>query len=210
MPSHSLSELILLAPPLLFALTIHEFAHGCVASFFGDPTAKMQGRLTLNPLKHLDPIGTLAFFFISFGWARPVPVNPNYFRNPRKDMLWVALAGPATNIALAVLAAVAFHVFDGAATFPLWARVVFYLGLVNIWLAAFNLIPIPPLDGSVLVERALPAKWWPGYLNFRRYALPLVVLVIIVGNYVNVGGEPVFQRLADGSINWWITVLGGH
>ena len=91
MPNVDIQGLILLAPPLLFALTIHEFAHGYVAFFFGDPTAKMNGRLTMNPLKHLDPIGTLAFFFIHFGWAKPVPVNPNYFKNPRQDMLWLPL-----------------------------------------------------------------------------------------------------------------------
>ena len=91
--NHFITELIILAPPLLFALTFHEFAHGFVAYRLGDPTARDAGRLTLNPLKHLDPLGTIAFFFIKFGWAKPVPVNPNYFKNPKKDMLWVALAG---------------------------------------------------------------------------------------------------------------------
>ena len=91
-----------------------------------------------------------------------------------------------------------------------WARIVFYLGLVNIWLAAFNMIPIPPLDGSVLIERFLPAAWWPRYLHLRRYAFPLVFLVVIIGNYLNVGGQPLFERLANGSFNWWLNLLGGH
>lgn len=103
--NHFITELLLLAPPLLFALTFHEFAHGLVAYRLGDPTAKAAGRLTLNPLKHLDPLGTIAFFFIKIGWAKPVPVNPGYFKNPKKDMLWVALAGPATNLVLAVVSA---------------------------------------------------------------------------------------------------------
>ncbi len=94
-----------MAPPLLLALTLHEYAHGYVAYRLGDPTARNAGRLTLNPLSHLDPIGTIAFFFIKFGWAKPVPVNPYYFKNPRQDMLWVALAGPVTNLLLAVASA---------------------------------------------------------------------------------------------------------
>ena len=99
-------EIVILAPPLLLALTLHEFSHGVVAYSLGDPTAKMMGRLSMNPIRHLDPIGTIAFFFIKFGWAKPVPVNPVHFRNPRKDMLWVALAGPASNLFLAIVSAI--------------------------------------------------------------------------------------------------------
>lgn len=112
-----LQRIILLAPPILFALTIHEFAHGYVALTLGDPTAKAEGRLTLNPLKHLDPIGTIAFFLVNFGWARPVPVNPYYFKNPRKDMLWVALAGPVTNMGVAVISAILIKVVILLASF---------------------------------------------------------------------------------------------
>lgn len=100
-----ITRILILAPPILLALTLHEYAHGYVAYRFGDPTAKAMGRLSFNPLKHLDPIGTLAFFLINIGWARPVPVNGAYFRNPKKDMLWVALAGPLSNLALAIFSA---------------------------------------------------------------------------------------------------------
>ena len=98
-------KIIILAPPVLFALTFHEFSHGYIAYRLGDPTAKALGRLTMNPLRHLDPWGTLAMFLVKLGWARPVPVNPHFFKNPRRDMLWVALAGPASNLLLALLSA---------------------------------------------------------------------------------------------------------
>ena len=101
-----LLQLIIQAPPLLFALTMHELAHGYIAYRLGDPTAKEAGRLTMNPLKHLDPLGVIAFIIMKIGWAKPVPVDPRYFRNPRKDMLTVALAGPAANVLLAIASAV--------------------------------------------------------------------------------------------------------
>ena len=101
-----------MAPGLLVALVFHEVAHGYVAYLLGDPTAKAQGRLTLNPLKHLDPLGTLAFFFVQFGWAKPVPVNARYFRNPRQGMMYTAMAGPGINFTLAVVFALAFHMLS--------------------------------------------------------------------------------------------------
>ena len=104
-----IQQIVLLACPILIAVTFHELAHGYVAYRLGDPTAKMLGRLTLNPLKHLDPVGTLAFIVTRMiGWAKPVPVNPNNLRNPKKDMMWVSIAGPATNFVIAIIAAIAF------------------------------------------------------------------------------------------------------
>jgi Zn-dependent protease len=213
---------IILFCVLVPSIILHEIAHGWVALACGDDTAKRAGRLTLNPLAHIDPFGTIILPIILvlsgigwFGYAKPVPVNVGRLRSPRNQGVLVSLAGPATNVVIAALAAVVFHVFNGfggpgATGVALWARIVFYLGLVNIWLAAFNMIPIPPLDGSVLIERFLPAAWWPRYLHLRRYAFPLILLVVVVGNYVNVGGQPVFERLANGSFNWWFSLLGGH
>jgi hypothetical protein len=111
-------QLIIQLPPLLFALTIHELAHGYVAWRLGDPTAKNEGRLTLNPLKHLDPLGVLAFIIMKIGWAKPVPVDPRYFRNPQRDMLLVALAGPGSNVILAVASAALAHLFVAMHPFP--------------------------------------------------------------------------------------------
>jgi Zn-dependent protease len=216
--SHKItSDEIILFCVLVPSIILHEIAHGWVALACGDDTAKRAGRLTLNPLAHIDPIGTIILPVIlvlsGFGWfgyAKPVPVNVSRLRSPRNQGVLVSLAGPATNVVIAAVAAVVFHLSNGADNFTLWARILFYLGLVNVWLAAFNMLPIPPLDGSVLIERFLPAAWWPRYLHLRRYAFPLVLLVVVIGSYVSVGGESVFQRFSDGTINWWVHVLGGN
>ena len=190
MHNFDLQGLILMAPPLLFALTIHEFAHGSVAYFFGDPTAKALGRLTLNPLKHLDPIGTIAFFFIRFGWAKPVPVNPNYFKNPRQDMLWVALAGPATNLLMAVISAIlakliilaAANVSLGSAAtailYPM-AKMLVASVWINLVLCIFNFLPIPPLDGSRILTGLLPEHLARPYASLERYGFIILILLML-------------------------------
>jgi Zn-dependent protease len=190
MNSIDIPGLILLAPPLLFALTIHEFAHGYVAYFFGDPTAKALGRLTLNPLKHLDPIGTIAFFFIRFGWAKPVPVNPNYFKNPRQDMLWVALAGPATNQVMAVVSAILTKfIILTASNVPLnsaaiailypMAKMLVASVWINLVLCIFNFLPIPPLDGSRILTGLLPEHLARPYASLERYGFIILILLML-------------------------------
>ena len=159
----AIRQLIIQAPPLLFALTVHELAHGLVAYRLGDPTAKNEGRLTMNPLKHLDPWGVLAFIIMKIGWAKPVPVNPRYFKNPRKDMLLVALAGPGANVALAIASASLAHLVAALYFLPFFVlqplvRMLVASVWINIVLAVFNCIPIPPLDGSkVLMSLLSPA-----------------------------------------------------
>ncbi len=186
------SQLIIQAPPLLLALTLHEYAHGYVAFRLGDPTAKNAGRLTLNPISHLDPIGTIAFFFIKFGWAKPVPVNPLYFRNPRKDMLWVALAGPVTNLVLAVVSALLLRVIVfGASSLPpsqLVHAVLVPLSLmlvtsiwINLVLCIFNFLPIPPLDGSRILTGLLPEDLARTYSSFERYGFIIILLLAFSG-----------------------------
>jgi Zn-dependent protease len=187
-----ITELIILAPPLLLALTFHEFAHGFVAYRLGDPTAKDAGRLTLNPLSHLDPIGTIAFFFIKFGWAKPVPVNPSYFRNPKKDMLWVALAGPLTNLALAVVSAILTKtIWMLAAMIPYSAMAEAILvplnGMliasvwINLVLCIFNFLPIPPLDGSRILVGLLPNDLARSYLKIERYGFIIILVLAFSG-----------------------------
>ena len=154
--------LLLLIPPLLFALTFHEASHGWVALRLGDPTARLLGRLTLNPLAHLDPLGTLVFLIPPhIGWAKPVPIDVRYLRHPRRDMMWIALAGPVSNVLLALgfgtLLRVARAVslpFSGAAEMAL-IRMVAWGVVLNLGLAAFNLIPIHPLDGSKVLAGLL-------------------------------------------------------
>lgn len=187
-----ISQLIILAPPLLFALTIHEFAHGFVASRLGDPTARDAGRLTLNPLKHLDPLGTIAFFFIKIGWAKPVPVNPSYFKNPRKDMLWVALAGPATNLAVAVASAILtkgiwllatilpYSAAIEAILVPLNAMLIASVW-INLVLCIFNFLPIPPLDGSRILMGLLPDRLALSYMRVERFGFILILILAFSG-----------------------------
>ncbi len=185
-------QLIILAPPILLALTLHEFAHGYVAYRFGDPTARDQGRLTLNPLKHLDPLGTLAFFIIKIGWAKPVPVNPGYFKNPRKDMLWVALAGPAVNFVLAVISALCVKVvWFIATTIPYSAlaeailvplnEVLMASVWINLVLCIFNFLPIPPLDGSKILAGLLPPDLARSYASVERYGFAIIMLLAFTG-----------------------------
>ena len=185
-------QLIIMAPPILLALTVHEFAHGYVAFRLGDPTAQAMGRLTLNPLKHLDPLGTLAFFIIKIGWAKPVPVNPAYFRNPRKDMLWVALAGPAVNLVLAVISALAVKVvWFIAANIPYSQMVEAILVPLNqvlmasVWinlvLCIFNFLPIPPLDGSRILAGILPPHLARSYASVERYGFIIILVLAFSG-----------------------------
>jgi Zn-dependent protease len=187
-----ITQLIILAPPLLFALTFHEFAHGYVAYRLGDPTAKDAGRLTLNPLKHLDPIGTIAFFFIKFGWAKPVPVNPAYFRNPRRDMLWVALAGPMTNLALALISAVvtkALWLFASSLPYSSIAEAILVplnaMLIASVWinlvLCIFNFLPIPPLDGSRILTGLLPQNLAISYMKIERYGFIIILVLAFSG-----------------------------
>ena len=182
----NLQVLILLAPPILLALTFHEFMHGWVAYRLGDPTAKLAGRLTMNPLVHLDPIGTIMIFLVRFGWAKPVPVNPRYFSQPKRDMLLVSVAGPAANILLAFLSGLLLRsIYAGTFNFlpvnilkPVYNMVNFSLQ-INLALAIFNLLPVPPLDGSKILYGLLPYRYEYIYEYLERYG-PFVLMGLIL------------------------------
>ena len=200
------------------SIILHEVSHGWVANAFGDDTAKRAGRLTLNPVAHVDPVGTLivpALLSLTsagvFGWAKPVPVNVGRLRSPRNQGVLVSLAGPAMNAALAAIMAVVFIdvIRPGLPPFgqlPVSAQIVFYAGLVNVWLCIFNLIPIPPLDGSVLFERLLPARYWPTYLRFRQYTMPILMGLVLLNFFLYPHGP--ITWLFDRLFNWWVHVLG--
>jgi Zn-dependent protease len=189
---------------LIVAVILHEISHGVVALWFGDDTAKKAGRLTLNPVPHIDPFGSIVLPAMGaitgipvIAWAKPVPVNPNQMRNPRRDMLWVGLVGPFSNFVLMVGAAVAAKAIypDPVTRFgvifqadqPLGFRILLSFAIVNLFLGIFNLLPIPPLDGSSLLERVLPERYLPGWYKFRPYGiLVLFALVFFTGIFSTV------------------------
>jgi Zn-dependent protease len=183
----NIQEIIITAPPFLFALTVHEFAHGYVAYRFGDPTASSLGRLSLNPLKHLDPIGTLAFFLIKIGWAKPVPVDARYFKNPRRDMLWVSLAGPGVNLALVLASALLAKliILTGAGMPRFFIMPLLQMTVASIWinimLGVFNLVPIPPLDGSKILLGLLPRELAHAYSRLEPYGFIILLVLFYTG-----------------------------
>ena len=172
---------------LVFAvLPLHEFAHAFAAHLLGDDTAKWNGRLTLNPLKHLDPLGALMLVFVGVGYAKPVPVNPFNFRNRKRDMALTALAGPASNLLMAVVAVALFRVCsliitDMQVLTYFWLVLIVVIARVNIGLAVFNLLPIPPLDGSRIFGLFLPERWTYTLERYSRQITLVVMVLLLVG-----------------------------
>jgi len=192
-----LATLVLLIPPILAALTIHEFAHGWAAWKLGDPTAYQQGRLTLNPLAHLDPIGTVMLFLFHFGWAKPVPVNPFNLRRPKTDMIWVALAGPVSNVLLAAIVGILIEPLMNAGLiepFGVFYRMMTLAVFINLMLAVFNLLPIPPLDGSKVVAGLLPYEYQAGWARFEMVGPFVLIGLILIGQLtgVSIFGATIF------------------
>jgi len=175
-------DMIFRIPALLIALTIHEYAHARAAVWLGDPTPRFEGRLTLNPIAHLDPLGLLMLWLFKFGWAKPVPINPGNFRNWRKGMLLVSFAGPASNILLAFTSAIIItvlakmHLLSGGL-----ATVLKLTYNYNIILAIFNLIPIPPLDGSKMLSSLLPGRIAYYFDSIEQYGPFILMALVYIG-----------------------------
>jgi Zn-dependent protease len=181
-PVGAIQMLLLMIPGLLLAVTVHEVAHGWVADRLGDPTARLAGRLTLNPVPHIDPLGALAFVIAGFGWARPVPVNARNLRRPIRDMAWVAAAGPLSNFVMAFIGLVLLVLTSQFVESPFVARPVAgmlrFVYTFNLSLAIFNLIPLPPLDGGHFLPYFFPRQSWPLLARLQQYG-PLILLLLV-------------------------------
>jgi Zn-dependent protease len=212
---------------LLPTVILHEVSHGVVANYFGDDTAKRAGRLTLNPLRHIDPVGSvvlpivlLLLHYPAFGYARPVPVSVNRLRHPRNDSVLVSLAGPATNLVSAAISGLIVYLWVGRGVVydpavgeyirrgllfdpdysPLIPSFFFALGLVNVVIGAFNLIPIPPLDGSAILERFIPVQLLPNYYRLRQLSMILILLLVISrSNFLT--------TIFDDVERWWLDIV---
>jgi Zn-dependent protease len=213
------TQSLLILAVVVPSIILHEVSHGLVALWFGDDTAKRAGRLTLNPVPHIDPFGTIILPAVltlsgagAFGYAKPVPVDVSRLRSPRNQGLVVSLAGPFTNLLLVAASVVWLRFLRPPSTLlsvifnpgraGIVDRLVFYLGYVNVILATFNLLPLPPLDGSAIVERLLPRRWWPTWLQLRQYAMPvLLILVLLLPGVLNRVFAPALRL-------WGRTLLG--
>ncbi len=216
--TESLIEFLFVIPCVLIALTFHEVAHGFMAFKLGDPTARNFGRLTLNPLKHLDPIGTICMIFFHFGWAKPVPINSRYFKKPRRDMALTAAAGPIMNFILAfagilirqILIAV-FNIFPAGSQFTYYiqsaAIMLFtYFHILNLSLGLFNLIPIPPLDGSRIFYVFLPPKFYFGIMKYERY----IQLALLIALWTGIVSLPLSKAVSwiSGGMQFLVSWIG--
>jgi Zn-dependent protease len=209
---------------VLIALTVHEYAHGLVAYWLGDPTAKHEGRLTLNPVAHLDPLGTLMFLLIRFGWGKPVPVNPRYFKHYRRDTALVAVAGPVSNLLIAVGAYIVlfalasrlpqvgdilFGAVEGNPALRLVIETLRTSVIINLGLMAFNLLPIAPLDGSKILGAFVPLKYEDQYEQYLQYGTYVLLSLLILERLFNV---PILLGWIYGIINpilHLLSLIGG-
>lgn len=206
--------------PLVAAIVLHEVSHGWVANAFGDPTARDRGRLSLNPIRHVDPIGTVVLPLVLavsgapvFGWAKPVPVLAKRMRNPRVHMMIVALAGPGINLLLALVAGIVLALV-GPETMPVEPAPRFLLKnlvnfiVINLFLAVFNLLPLPPFDGGHVVQGLLPRRLARGYAKLARFGFPLLIFLLLILPTL-VPGADVVERVVRPPVEWLVRLFLG-
>jgi len=205
-------KLSIMLVPGLFAITCHEVSHGYIAWRYGDPTARMLGRLTLNPLKHIDVIGTLMIIFVGIGWAKPVPVVYENLRNPKRDMIWVAAAGPITNTLLAIISAVLLRglvafstpAADGSQVSMVIEPIVMMLAFsvyINLLLAIFNMIPLPPLDGGRVLTGLLPYRQAAALARIEPYGMVIIIVLVFFTN--------IFSQVISPLLHFGVHLIAG-
>jgi Zn-dependent protease len=219
-PDHIVFQVATWLIPLIVAIVLHEVSHGWVANAFGDPTARDLGRLSLNPVRHVDPIGTVVLPLVLavsgapvFGWAKPVPVVAKRMRNPRLHMMLVALAGPGMNLLLALLAGIVLALVrpEALPTAPgrlfLLANLVNFIA-INLFLAVFNLLPLPPFDGGHVVEGLLPRRLARHYAKLARFGFPLLIFLLLILPML-VPGADIVGRVVSPPVNWLLRLFLG-
>ncbi|MDY6974129.1 MAG: site-2 protease family protein [Thermodesulfobacteriota bacterium] len=202
--SFDISQWIVKIPALLFAITIHEYAHGRAAFWLGDPTAKQMGRLSFNPVTHIDPLGAICLFLFNFGWAKPVPVDPSYFKNTRNDIIFMSLCGPLANISAAFLTGVLIRFLF--LPWDVYQMTLGYLLFMNLGLGLFNLLPLPPLDGSHVLENILPPKAAQKYRELTRFGPLLLIGIVMLDNYARTG---IIDRILIGPMKYLAHLFSG-
>lgn len=196
----NLTDYIYIVVAALFAIILHEIAHGLDSTWLGDPTPKRQGRLSLNPLKHLDPIGTLCLIFFHVGWAKPVVVNPDYYKNKKRGMALVALAGPLMNFLLAIFSIIIMAIFVKVNAYSNVLIIIYnfllYFSVINLGLGLFNLIPIPPLDGSRILGAFLKDDTYEQYMKYERYGF-IIIAILLALSSLRGNGTSFISELVD-------------
>ena len=197
-----IKELLYVLPAILIAFTVHEYAHAFASSILGDPTPKLEGRLSLNPFVHLDLVGTLMLIIFKFGWAKPVMINPQYYKNPKRDMGLVAFAGPLVNFILSFLSFLVvnliFKLTNGDVGIALYATYTFfrYFAIINLGLGVFNMLPFPPLDGSKVLGAFLPMNLFLKYMRLEPYGMA-ILLILVLTNLLSTPLNFVIENLID-------------
>lgn len=213
----SFTNILINIPITLIALTVHEFAHGWVSARLGDPTPRYEGRLTLNPLAHLDPIGTVLMVLTGFGWAKPVSVNPMYYKDRKKGMALTAIAGPLANFIMAfvgiligTILLVVGSMLNFSGNVMYWINMIFYIfAFRNLCFMVFNLIPIPPLDGSKVLGMFIPNRTYYQILQYERYAIILIMFLSLSGAFDVIigGGVGIFYSIIQNAVSAIVSLI---
>lgn len=203
-------------PAALIAIMCHELTHGLFSYMQGDPTPKEQGRLSLNPAKHLDLFGTLCLIFLGFGWAKPVQVDPRYYKNPKWGMALVALGGPLANFVLAFLSGLILILIEFYVPYSDFSMILYnfflYLIIINVGLGLFNLIPIPPLDGSKIIGAILPESSYHQYMKYQKYGMFFIIGLLVLLDVLEMMGYPsilneVLNVIVNFILNFWMKIF---